>query len=180
MQFFKGDAQEQKFYNSGHPTLNSVQFQRDTMFDEVYTCFLLGDLLWETGRSPLANAIKQEIFRVNFPDIYDSFTSAGTFESYISIFKKIFGTDVDVQFTIPGNGQLQIAIHATGVEESNLSMREIVDNVYVLSDLKTQDGVDQIMVQTVKGFESQYELDQMLFEMVPGGVYTEITLTLGE
>ena len=75
---------------------------------------------------------------------------------------------------------MQIAIEAEGIEESNFGLRRIVDNQYVVDELVDREVPgNNIVFQTIKGFTSQYELEQMLFEMVPAGIYTEITLSLG-
>lgn len=177
-QFYKGDERELKFYNSGAGILDDLSFQKDLFFDEAFTTYALGEIIWDSGRSPLANAIPRKIFRESFSAIFDSFLIAGTFESYILVFKKIFGDDVDITFTVPAPGKLNIDIIAAGVEISDFLAREIVDNAYVFYDV-VDDEDDEIVFQTVKGFETEYELNQMLFELVPAGIYTNITLTLG-
>ena len=83
---------------------------------------------------------------------------------------------------MPSPGKLQIDISAPGIEESNFVARHIHSNEYLYDNVIWYDGIDDpggnILFQTVKGFQSQYELELMLFEMVPAGVFTEITLTL--
>lgn len=173
------DAVETKFYESAAPLFDILSGERDDFFNGAYACFVLGEVLWDTDRSPLSNAISREIFRTSFEGIFDSFVEVGSFESYISVFKKIFGDDVDVQFTVPAPGKLEIDITATTVELTNFAARIIESNAYVLYDVITQDAVDEIVFQSIKGFTSQYELERMLFEMVPAGVWTTITLDLG-
>lgn len=178
-QFYKGDERELKFYASGAGIMDDLNIQKDLFFDEAFSTFALGEIIWDSGRSPLANAISRNIFRESFEAIFDSFLIAGTFESYLLVFRKIFGDDVDVTFTIPAPGKLNIDIIAAGVEISDFIAREIVDNEYLFYDVVDIEEDDEIVFQTVKGIESEYELNQMLFELVPAGIYTEITLTLG-
>ena len=177
MQYFKGDATELKMDAAGTPIMNLLSIQKDLFLAGAYTAFPLGDLIYEEGRSPLSNAILQSIFRESFPEIFEAFVVSGSFESYLTVFRKIFGDDVDVTFTIPDPGKLEIVIIASGLEISKFIAREIVDNAYVF-DYVVDDVGDNIVFQTVKGFQSQYELEQMLFELVPAGIYTEITLTV--
>lgn len=177
-QFFKGDAQELKFYNSGNPVLSNLSGQKNDFFNGSYSCFVLGEVLFDNNRSPLANAIPREIFREVFSDLFDSFVLAGSFESYLTVFRNVFGETVDVTFTIPAPGKLEIDIVADGTALYDFIARIIVDNEYQF-DTIVDDEDDTIVFQAVKGFESQYELEQMLFEMVPAGIYTEITLTIG-
>lgn len=178
-QFFKGDATELKYYASGSTILEQVSGQRSLFFDDAYGCFVLGELLYDNDYAPLARAIPREIFRESFATVFEAFLTAGSFESYLTVFRNIFGDDVEVTFTVPAPGKLNIDIVAAGFQLSDFVARRIVANAYVLDEIIDDEG-DNIVFQTVKGFESQYELEQMLFEMVPAGIYTQITLTVGE
>lgn len=177
-QFFKGDEDELKFYNSAAAAFDDISMQKDLFFADCFNCCILGDIIYESGRAPLANAIPQNVFRQSFADIFENFLFAGTLESYMSAFRSIFGDDVDIEFTIVAPGHLKIDIEASGQVLSNIVARSIINNAYNFANVVTRDGYN-IVVRTVKGLESQYEVEQMLFEMVPAGIYTEITLTLG-
>lgn len=189
MQFFKGDDKEKKMVQAGDEPFDQKKLQLDLYYDGCYTVFPLGDLLWTESRAPLSNAILQSIFRESFPEIFDAFVVAGSFESYLTVFRKIFGDDVEVTFTVDnlttppdpllGAGVLKIDIVAAGFELSDFITRYIEDNAYVFDEIVDYEG-DNIVFQTVKGFQTQYELEQMLYEMVPAGIYTEITLSVGE
>lgn len=178
MQYFKGDDTEIKFDESAKTTLDNLGLQFDDFLADAYNCQAFGDILYDNNLSPLANAIKKEVYRTAFNEVFANFIVAGTFESYIAVFGKVFGAEADVTFTVPAAGRLQIGIVADGIELSEAISRTIVDNEYVFDEI-VGDDFDNIMFQTIKGFQSQYELEQMLFEMVPQGVFTEITLTLG-
>lgn len=178
MQRFKGDALEEKMIASGIGAFEGVDLEKDTFYQDAYESMPLGDIIYLDNRSPLANAIPQDIFRQSFNEIFTSFQSAGTFESYILVFKKIFGDTVGIDFTVPAPGKLVIDIEADGIELSNFVARYIEDNAYVYEEVIDEEG-DNIAFQTIKGFQSQYELEQMLFEMVPAGIFTEINLTIG-
>lgn len=179
MQFFKGDPTELKYFNSGRTVLELLSAQKTEFYNECYGCFVLGELLYDNDYAPLSNAIPREIFRESFATLFESFLQAGSFESYLTVFKNIFGDNVEVTFTVPAPGKLNIDIVATGLQTYGLTVREIIDDAYDYFTLVDDVG-DRIVLQAVKGFESQYELEQMLFEMVPAGIYTEITLTVGE
>lgn len=178
MQYFKGDETEVKMANCAAPILDICSDDKDDFLAGAYESGPLGDVIYEGGRSPLSNAIDQTIFRASFKQIFDAFVVSGSFESYITVFQKIFGDDVVIEFTVPAPGKLNIDIEAAGVELADLLAREIIDDEYVFYEVIDDEG-DNIALQTVKGFQSQYELEQMLHELVPAGIYTEITLTLG-
>lgn len=179
MQQFKGDAVELKFTAVGQAVSDPLSLQKELFFEDAYNCQELGIVLYDNNLAPLANAISRDIFKESFSTVFDQFLSAGSAESYLFIFRKIFGDDVEVTFGVPAPGKLTIDITAIGVEENNFGARRVVNNEYVIDDVVDYDE-DNIVFQTLKGFQSQYELEQMLFEMVPDGIYTVITLTLGE
>lgn len=177
-QYFKdSDAQEKKFDLAGEPVLTLCSSQKDLFLAGAYECAPLGELIFDDLRSPLSNAINRDVFRLAFREIFDAFVAVGTFEAYITVFKKIFGNDVDVEFTVSAPGKLAIAITAESVALSNFITRYIVDNAYVFDTIVDQDG-ENIVFQSIPGFTSQYEVEQMLFEMVPAGIFTDISLTI--
>lgn len=178
MQYFKGDDREKKFYESGRALTDTVSLQKDNFFSGAFSAAPLGDVIYDSGRSPLSNAITRDIFRNSFKQIFDAFTVAGSFESYISVFQKIFGTTSNVTFTVLAPGKLKIEIIADEVELSNFVARTILNDQYVFDEIVDHLGDNIISFQTVKGFKTQYELEQMLFEMVPAGVFTQIVLTI--
>lgn len=178
MQYFKGDDTEKKYVEAFASILENIAIQRDLFNVDAYQACPLGDLLWEDMRAPLAKAIKKEIFRKAFGELVEAFFEVGTFEAYLTVFQKIFGDDVGVEFTVPGPGQLKIVIAAAGFDLSDLAARRIEGGEYSFDELVDDEG-DNIIVQTIIGFQSQYELEQMLFEMVPAGIFTDIDLTVG-
>jgi len=177
MQYFKGDALELKFFESGRPLMQNRSTQKTNFFNQAYFCYLLGDLIVEDIRSPLSRAIPQEIFRASFPGIFEAFVLGGTAEAYLEVFRFIFGDDADIQFTVPGPGELEIDIMVTGTDVFDLVARNIVDDDVLLDELIDYDG-DNIAVQIFKRFVTQYELEQVLFELVPAGIFTDIDLTI--
>jgi len=179
MQAFKGGAEEEKFYLIIKAASDVLNESKDDFWEGAYTTAALGDMIYESNRAPLTNAIRKEIFRLAFSEIFNqSFVQVGTFEAYITVFKKIFGDDVVIEFVVPAAGKLNINIEAEGVELNNFVAREIVDNSYEYNKVTTQAG-EYLLFQSIKGFTSQYELERMLFEMVPAGIFTTINLTLG-
>jgi hypothetical protein len=191
MQLFKGDEIELKYAATAEEILGVIADELDLFFADAYDNVPLGSIIYDAQRSPLANAIDRDIFIHSYKEIFDSFVVAGTFESYITVFTKIFGDDVDIQFDAANltsgsalaPGKLNIDILAAGVELSPFVSRTIVDDEFVFDNMihypdATDDDTDYIVFQTIKGFKTQYELEQMLHEMVPGGIFTDIDLSL--
>jgi len=178
-QFYKeGDEKELKFFNSANPILVNLEGAKNDFFLGAYSAFPLGEILYDSGRAPLANAIPREIFREVFATVFGSFLEAGSFETYLDVFRNIFGADVEVTFAVPGPGKLNIDIVATGLAIFDLIGRTIQEDAYLIDEIVDYDG-NNVVGQSLKGFETEYELEQMLFEMVPAGIFTNITLTVG-
>jgi hypothetical protein len=177
MEYFKGDETELKIIESIKPILDSISNDFDDFYENCYECYLLGGVIHDLNATPLANAIVKNVFVTTFNEIFQSFSSSGTFETYISIFKKIFGESAIIEFTIPAVGKLNINITADQVELNNFIARNIEDNVFILSQLITQD-LDNLMVQSIKGFQTEQELETMLKQLIPAGIYPTISLTL--
>jgi len=177
-QLFKGDDIEKKFVAVATPMSDILLAQKQLFLEEAFSTFILGEVLWDTKRAPLTNAIRRDIFREAFSAIFEAFYTIGSFESYLLVFRKVFGDDVEVEFVVPAPGKLEINILAAGIELSDFVARYISNDAYIFDEVIDDEG-DNIVFQGIKGFTSQYELEQMLFEMVPDGIFTDIDLTLG-
>lgn len=177
-EFFKGDALELKMYNSGLPALDNIGLGLDEFWSQCYEMIPMGEFLWDEKRVPLTNAIRRDVFVISFKQIFEAWSFCGTFESYILVFKKIFGDDSLIEFTVPAPGQLHINIEASGIQLSPFIARRIVDNAYVYDNVVDHVG-DNIAFATVLGIETQDELEKVLYTMVPAGIYTEVSLTIG-
>lgn len=178
MELFKGDATEQKFVDCPSDILDAIGLALDDFLDGAYGAVPLGELIFDDRRVSVTNAIDRDIFIHSFKELFESWAFAGTFESYITFFQKVFGVEVVIEFTVPDPGKLLINIEATGTEESPFISREIIDNDYVLSLVVDYDD-DNIVFNTIQGFQTQQELETALKTLVPAGIYTEVTLTLG-
>lgn len=174
--FRENDADEATATAIAMPTLTALGVDRTTMFNECFACYLLGDVLYDLGRDPMSDVITREVYRTSFPAIHDLFTRPGTFEFYLSVFRKIFPDDVDVEFTIPAPGKLEITISSLTLEEFGLLVRQIVDDVYVYSTLVTSDTNDPIVGHGTKGIKTQSEMEGLIVEISAYGVYTTVIL----
>jgi hypothetical protein len=177
MQYFKGDSTELKMYNSVSPIMDITSNILSDYFDNAYNNIKLGEFIYDENRVPLTNALKREIFIDCFKEIFEAWSFCGTFESYLTVFRKIFGEDAIIEFTVPGSGRLQIDIETSGLVEYGFISRWIVDNAYVFYDIVDDVG-DSIVFENFKGIETEFELEKILFQMVPNGIFTEVSLTI--
>lgn len=175
--FFKGDELELKMYDAAAPALEEIGTFLDEFFEQCYLCKPMGALLYDERRVPLTNAIRREVFIDTFAEIFDAWIFSGTFESYLTVFRKIFTNDAVIEFTVPAPGKLIIDIEAPATQENQFIARVIESGSFVFYDMITQDG-DFLVFRGFPGIETEYELNKMLFTMVPAGIYTEISLTL--
>lgn len=102
VQNFKGDTVELKMEAVGAAPATAIELALNQYFDGIYGCIPLGEFLYDQNRVPLANAIKREVFIQCFQELFEAFAVAGTFPSYITVFKKIFGEDVQIDFVYQG------------------------------------------------------------------------------
>lgn len=187
MGYFKGDDLEKKVVNAALPVFEIVSHEKDQFFEGAYDSVPFGELLYDSKRAPLTTSIPFLNFKDCFTTLFNAFPLTGTFEVFLSVFRAIFGDDVEVTFTThdpddmgsPPPGALNIDIVATGLDLSEFIARAIVEGDYVFDEVIDDEG-DNIIFQGVRGFQTQYELEQMLFEMVVAGIFVNVSLEVGE
>jgi len=177
-EFFKGDDLENKYFNVGSNLFDQIETEKTSFFNDCYENKLLGEIIHKSKIAPLSNAIPLDVFKDSFNAIFNIFLEAGSFEGYLTVFKAIFGPDVDVTFTVPAPGKLGIVIEAQGLLTFNLAARKIVSDAYVFEPLVDHND-NNIVVNFIRGLSSQSEVEIMLNELVPQGVWTDIDLTIG-
>lgn len=178
MQKFKeNDDLEQKVINAFLPLMNELFLDRTAFFNGAYVARPLGGVLYDLNRAPLANNIQRDYFITSFFAIFQLFTRPSTFEFYLDVFRAIFGSSVDITFTVVGPAHLQINIEVLEAALDNLVARRIEGGAYVYYDLITADG-DEIMAQTQQGPKSQSEIDALMKEITPQGIFVETTLVI--
>lgn len=177
--FKENDENELIMINLALPTLAALGVARDDMEVGAFECFKLGGVLWDLGRDPMADVITRELFASSFFAIHQLFTRPGTYEFYLEVFRAVFGPDVDVEFVNPDPGVLEINIDAEDLTTFRLQARQIVDGEYVYYDLVTSDGGDFIMGQGTSGARTQAEIDALINEISPNGIFTTCTLVVG-
>ena len=175
--FKENDALETRVRDVALPTLELLGNERDLFYEGAYTAFPLGGVLYDLMRSPLAGVIFRENFIISFFAIHASFVRPGVFEFYLEIFRTIWGEDVEVEFTVPNPGVLLINISALSIQLFDFAARRIVSNAYVYDEIIDEDG-DTIVFQVSVGIRTQSEVDALINEISPQGVYIEATLTL--
>lgn len=179
MQYYKtGDEKEKKVADAAAPVLTLIGTELDDFFAEAFKAYPLGDVLYTLGVDPMAGVITQDVFRISFPAIHDLFTRCGTFEFYMEVFRSIWGPDVEVVFTVPSPGVLEINITAINTSQANFLEREIISEQYIYNEV-TDHTPDFLMFQDTIGIKTQREVDALINELSPAGVFVTAELELG-
>jgi hypothetical protein len=176
--FKLSDLKEKKVNDAFLALLDVVSTETDAFYAGAYESFPLGDVLYDLDRSPMAGVIDKDTFRKSFFALHNIFTRPGTFEFYMDVFRAVWGQDVDVTFTVPAAGKLEIEIDALSAQLDDFIAREIVDNQYVYDEVIETDSGDNIAFQGNQGLKTQDQAEKLIFELYPAGVYTTITLTI--
>ncbi len=137
------------------------------------TPFLL--MLYDQGRMPFSDRVPRESFVEFIREALARFPFTGTFESYIFILEKIFGAGSGVIFDVPAPGKLDMLVNAAASIEFDFIVREFISGEYVISNL-VDDQDNQITASGISGIDSEYELKTLLSELIPAGIFAEVTL----
>lgn len=175
MQKFKpNDPIEQKFIDAVMPILDSIGADFDAFYNGLYTCHLLGDVLYDTGRDPMVGVINRELYRTSFFAIHELFTRPGTFEFYLDVLRAIFGQDTPIEFEIPSPGVLEINVPAARYQTFAILGREIIDGVYHYHPIVSSDTAEEILGQGFIGLYTEQEIQGLINELAPNGIYTVV------
>ena len=175
-QKFKGDATELKMEAAAKPAFDLCSVALDSFYDGCYSAedFLL--MLYDEGRMPFSDRVPRDSFVSFITEAIPNFPNTGTFESYLFILKAVFGEESTISFTVPAAGKLQIDVNASTALLFGFQAREFVGAHYDFYDMVTDDG-DSIVFQSISGIESSAQLNALLNELFPVGIFTEITLS---
>lgn len=178
MQRFKeNDATELKVINTTLPILDVLSTDLNNFYTGAWTCFKLGEVLYDLNRDPMVGVITRDTYRTSFFAIHQLFTKPGTFEFYLEVFRAIWGSDVVVEFVVPDPGKLQINVQALDISLQDFLARKIVSGAYVFEEVVDHDG-DNIAFQETQGIKNQTEMDALINEISPDGIFVTITLEI--
>ncbi len=168
--FRPNDLRDQRFSNVFDDLDDGINSDLDTFFNQCYSSYLLGEILWENDLDPIAKVLKLDYYQRAFNAIHDLFTRPGTYEFFLSVFRAMWGADVEVYFTIIQPGQLKIEIFGSTPTYNEILYREIVGNFYVYGNIETEDG-DSITAQESTGPQTVEELLMIMSELGVNGIY---------
>lgn len=174
-QYFKGDETEKKFDQAGRTMLDAASSGLDAFYNGAYQS---GDFLlrmYDDGRMPFADRVPRDSFVSFIKEAIARFPSTGTFEAYIFILRSIFGTGSDVLFNIPAPGKVEISVNAASSIEFGFQAARIDGASVVLDDIVDHSG-NGIVFGGISGIDSEHELSLLLSEIIPCGIYPDVTI----
>jgi hypothetical protein len=174
-QKFKGDELELKMEAAQSPAFDATTASLDQYYSAAYTAsdFLL--MLYDAGRMPFSDRVPRDSFVRFIREAISRFQFTGTFEFYIFIIKSIFGEGSDVLFNVPSPGTLEMTISATDFILSDWVASDFSSGSYVENPIVTSSG-DTIQFAALSGISSETQLNQLFAELIPAGIYPDITL----
>lgn len=178
LQRFKiGDETEEKVIQAAIGALDDIGVSLDQFFEQAFKSYGLGAALYDLGRDPMVGVVTRETFLKSYWAIHNLFTAPGTFEYYLEVFRAIWGDSVQIEFEVPEGGHLIINAEVLDLEEFNLVARRVENDLYVYHRLIDRGG-DYLMARDTTGIKTQSEIDALMNEITPNGVFVETTLTL--
>ncbi len=175
-QKFKGDAFELQMEDAAAPAFNQTEHSLDDFYNGCYTSAPWLLALYDEGRMPFSERVPRDSFVTFFKQALTYFPSTGTFEAYLFILEAIFGEGTDIIFDVPAAGKLEILVNAASALSFEFQGREFNGDGYNLFEVVTSDG-ETIEFRGISGIDSEAELIQLLSELIPVGIFTDIALT---
>jgi hypothetical protein len=175
--FKENDENESKVIESFLTVSDPMEDDFDSFYVNAYSSYKLGDVLFELQRDYIASAISQELYRIAFYKIHELAATIGTFETYLEIFRAIWGPDVDIVFSSPGDGILNINAGNLGVAVFDWVAERISGGGFAFDPIVDQTvPPDQIVFQSTIGINVQEGMDRFIKMISAHGVTTTCTL----
>lgn len=174
-QYFKGDANEIKMDTVGSEIMDISGHALDQFFDEGFLAadFLL--MLYDEGRMPFSDRIPREAFIAFLVECIANANFIGTYESYIFLIQSIFGADSIIFFEETDPGVLTMTVSASNSVTFEWVGREFNGVSYDSIEMVDDTG-DRLAFSGFPGIDSEAELQQLLAEFIPAGIWADISL----
>jgi hypothetical protein len=178
VQFFSSDKKEIKLYGAAREVFEFIFKDLQTWYNNAYESKKLGEVIYDNKLTPIASAMTRDAFIHSFNEIFEQWQYLGVAESYILVFKKIFGagTQVELQQTTQDTkGQVIINIALKELQTYNWLIsalgRGYVDR---LVDAEGQNNI--VLQEAMTGYWE--DIKKILHMLVPAGIYLKVNFSI--
>ncbi len=168
-QYFRNDDDTKKIHSVFEQAKKTNNVSLKLMHENIIGSYALGKAILDSGIVDFGFKVDEEYFVQNYVAILEAMQKAGILDTYVILIKRLLGAGVDVQFTMPNPGHLQL-----NVQEVESRARALVnrDKKYIMA--KTSSGLKAIVV---KQRITEYSLSQaikVIQNITPAGIFIEV------
>lgn len=177
-QYFKGDTTEKKMAAVFDGIDSVISESKDDFFENFQTSkpFILS--LYDINAVPFTSLVPRDIYYDFIYELLERYPVTGTFDFYLAILLRIFGDRASIFFTVSSPGKLDIEVVGSSDIESELLFSEFNFDTFSseTGELITHAG-DVMTAVGFPGISTQYQLNQIISQIIPAGISPTITLT---
>lgn len=186
MQYFNGDADEIKVVNATNLLFANQQQALDGMFQGVYNSKPMAEFLYDNQLVALSQVINREVFIETINEIFEAWSFAGSFESYLTVLKKIFGESSVIEFSYPTyteypeiiiSGAIHIDITSSAQEVAYFVARQKTEAGYEYFNVVDEEG-NKIIFYTLLTTDGQLDVTKIIRTIVPAGIGVTISYNI--
>lgn len=175
-QHFKGDSLEVKLAGTFDAVINPLLQELTRWYNDAYESYDLGKIIFDEDKIPLTNAIPRDAFYKNYGTILERWQYVGSFESYLTVFKMIFGPDSVILFERPAPGCLNMSIST-----QRTSVFKWVTSRYAKRAARIVDHAGaQLVLRQLLGINDFFEVQAVLNSLNPAGIYLTVNFEIKE
>jgi hypothetical protein len=176
--FKPNDDREEKVIDAFLQVIEPIEDGFDSFYAGAYSTYSLGDVMFALQRDYIASAISQELYRIAFYKIHELGDRIGTFETYLEIFRAIWGDDVEIVFSSPAPGILNINAGNLGVALYQWVAERIEGMSFVFDPVVDHETPtpDNIVFQSTIGINVQEGMNRFIKMISVHGITTTCTL----
>ncbi|MGB2579397.1 hypothetical protein AAIR98_001316 [Elusimicrobium simillimum] len=178
-QFFYKDNVELKFYGAAEDVFSKLKDELSLWFEKAYSDEQFGGVLYDNAVTPLTGVVARDIFVKHFNQIFEMWRYGGTFESYLYVFRHIFGEESQITFERAAPAHLKINIVSSKTGYFEWIVNKKVDNNIVDSGaiVERKDSLP-VFFQQQLGITDFREVQGILNSLNPSGIFLEVDFSL--
>ncbi|WP_424244959.1 hypothetical protein Dip510_000067 [Elusimicrobium posterum] len=175
---FKNDNLELKFSGSAEKVFTELKQTLADWFENAYTDQKFGGVLYDNNVTPLTGTIARDIFIKNFNQIFEKWRYVGSFESYLYVFKHIFGESSRINFEkiSPAHLKINITTDNTTLFKWIATTKDSASNF--LEDEMTDELGNSIVFQQQLGINDFREVQAVLNSLNPAGIFLDVNFEI--